>query len=130
MSTEKLRAMANEMSAAAPSMEATRTATIIATHSVNEFVKQEGFTSVVNSVAESTTGFFVTFLNTNKPKNEQATNVWFTLNASKDLAEGLLIEKGFFDNYQVVEMEYSDGEKRTKLALKGNGRYNDINDIL
>lgn len=122
--------MANEMSAAAPSMEATRTATIIATHSVNEFVKQEGFTSVVNSVAESTTGFFVTFLNTNKPKNEQATNVWFTLNASKDLAEGLLIEKGFFDNYQVVEMEYSDGEKRTKLALKGNGRYNDINDIL
>lgn len=130
MSTEKLRAMANEMSAAAPSMEATRTATIIATHSVNEFVKQEGFTSVVNSVAESTTGFFVTFLNTNKPKNEQATNVWFTLNASKDLADGLLIEKGFFDNYQVVEMEYSDGEKRTKLALKGSGRYNDINDIL
>lgn len=122
--------MANEMSAAAPSMEATRTATIIATHSVNEFVKQEGFTSVVNSVAESTTGFFVTFLNTNKPKNEQATNVWFTLNASKDLADGLLIEKGFFDNYQVVEMEYSDGEKRTKLALKGSGRYNDINDIL
>lgn len=122
--------MANEMSAAAPSMEATRTATIIATHSVNEFVKQEGFTSVVNSVAESTTGFFVTFLNVNKPKNEQATNVWFTLNASKDLADGLLIEKGFFDNYQVVEMEYSDGEKRTKLALKGSGRYNDINDIL
>jgi len=130
MSTEKLRAMANEMSAAAPSMEATRTATIIATHSVNEFVKQEGFTSVVNSVAESTTGFFVTFLNVNKPKNEQATNIWFTLNASKDLADGLLIEKGFFDNYQVVEMEYSDGEKRTKLALKGSGRYNDINDIL
>jgi len=122
--------MANEMSAAAPSMEATRTATIIATHSVNEFVKQEGFTSVVNSVAESTTGFFVTFLNVNKPKNEQATNIWFTLNASKDLADGLLIEKGFFDNYQVVEMEYSDGEKRTKLALKGSGRYNDINDIL
>lgn len=130
MSTQKLRAMADEMSAAAPSMDATRTATITATHSVNEFVKQEGFTSVVNSVAESTTGFFVTFLNVNKPKNEQATNIWFTLNASKDLADGLLIEKGFFDNYQVVEMEYSDGEKRTKLALKGSGRYNDINDIL
>ena len=122
--------MANEMSAAAPSMETTRTATITATHSVNEFVKQQGFTSVVNSVGESDTGFFVTFLNVNKPQNERASNIWFTINASKDLAKGLLIEKGFFDNYQVVEMEYSDGEKRTKFALKGSSRYNDINDIL
>ena len=135
MSTKNVMQMAAEIAATAPVMNNERTATIVGNQSVSDFVKANGFTSVHRVVQASKTngqqsGFFVTFLDTRKPQNEQATNVWFSLRASQDLAEGLAIEKGFFNDYQIVEMEYNDGEKRTKLALKGESRYNDINDIL
>jgi hypothetical protein len=135
MSNTNLAEMAREMRATAPPMDQSRSAEIKATYSVSEFVKQSGFTSVSKMIAASKTngqvsGFFVTFLNANKPQEEQATNVWFSLNASKDLAEGLVIEKGFFNDYQVLEMQYSDGEIRTKLCLKGEGRYSSIEDVL
>lgn len=135
MSTKNVMQMAAEIAATAPVMNNERTATIVSNLSVSDFVKANGFTRVHEIVRASKangqqTGLFVTFLDTRKPQNEQATNVWFSLRASQELAEGLAIEKGFFNDYQIVEMEYNDGEKRTKLALKGESRYNDINDIL
>lgn len=83
------------------------------TSSVQDFMKQQGFVSVVTSVKENANGYpYVTFLNA---KNE-AENIYFSKTCSNTVAKGQVIAKGFFTPFMIAQVENAAGEKRTKLV--------------
>ena len=90
----------------------------IETIGVKEFMLSSGFVQVVKVVRVNANNYpYVTFVD---DKNV-ATNIYFSRNASKLVAEGQAIEKGFFNPFRIAETTNATGEKRIKLVGMGEG---------
>lgn len=101
-------------------METTvQTGNSLDTISVQDFMIENNFVSLAREVRENTNGYpFVTFINA----DNEAENVYFSKNGASRVAKGEVIEKGFFDPFEIAKVENAEGEERTKLVTGGEGR--------
>jgi hypothetical protein len=92
-------------------------ADVLSTISVQEFMKSNDFVSVVKIVRVSVENKYpyITFMNS---KNI-ATNIYFSRNAGKLVAEGEIIAKGFFNPFRIAETINKDGIAIMKLVSMG-----------
>jgi hypothetical protein len=98
----------------------------IETTSVKDFMVGSGFTQVVKMVRVNQNNYpYVTFIDS----NNIATNIYFSKNASKLVAEGQAIEKGFFNPFRIAETTNALGEKRIKLVGMGEGLRLGVEDL-
>lgn len=85
---------------------------------VKDFMLSAGFTQVIKMVRINSNGYpYITFVD----EKNVATNIYFSKNASKLVAEGQAIEKGFFNPFRIAETTNALGEKRIKLVGMGEG---------
>lgn len=87
--------------------------TPLITQSVQEFMKEKGFTSVNRTVRENKSKYpYITFLKA----NNEAENIYFSKNSAVGMTEGVAIGKGFFEPFAIGITTNADGELRTKLV--------------
>ena len=102
------------------------TSSTLATISVQEFMEQRGFTSVVKTVRTNSNAYpYLTFINA----NNEAENIYFSKNASVLVTPGESIEKGFFNPFRVAITTNALGESRTKLVSQGDSQRAGIEDL-
>jgi hypothetical protein len=91
----------------------------LSTIGVQEFMKSNDFVSVVKVVRVSVENRYpyITFMNS----NNVATNIYFSKNAGKLVAEGEIIAKGFFNPFRIAETINKDGVAIIKLVSMGEG---------
>ena len=100
--------------------------TELVTKSIKEFVKDNGFTTIANTVRKNRNGYpFITFIN----DDNEAENIYFSKKASEGLEEGQPVNKELFKDLYIAETENAEGEKRMKLC-KGGGNRLAIDDLL
>lgn len=88
----------------------------LVTMSVKDFVVSNGF-EVHDEVRENTNGYpYVTFID----RNNEAENIYFSKEASKQVKAGDRIAKGFFNPYLIAETTNAAGEKRIKIVRAGS----------
>lgn len=98
----------------------------IVTHSVQDWMKSNGFNQVHNRVRVNTNGYpFVTFINT----NNEAENIYFSIEAAKAVSANSEIKKGFFANLIIAETTNAAGETRIKLARAGSSSRLEADDL-
>lgn len=101
------------------------TSTKATTLTVQEFMKSQGFVSVVAVVRTNTNNYpYVTFIN----KDNEAENLYFSKKAAEDVDAGDEIAKGFFDPYVMVLAKNEAGEQRWKIS-SGNSLRIDAADL-
>lgn len=104
----------------------TNSANQIETVSVKDFMLSSGYVQVVKTVRVNTNGYpYVTFID----ENNVAMNIYFSKNASKLVAEGSAIERGFFNPFRVAETTNASGEKRMKIVGMGEGMRLSVEDL-
>jgi hypothetical protein len=107
-------------------MDIAQTTTELTTMSVESFMGDQGFISVIQTVRENLNGYpFVTFMDA----DNKAENVYFSKAASEDVAAGDSIARGFFDPYVMVLTANADGEARWKIATKGGSNRLEVADL-
>jgi hypothetical protein len=95
------------------------------TSTVAELFATKGIIQVVPRVRVNSNDYpYVTCINA----SNEAENIYFSKEASKQLAEGEAIEKGFFSKYQVGYVTNEAGEQRIKFI--SNSERVSIADIL
>lgn len=98
----------------------------LVTHSVQDWMKSNGFTQVHNRVRVNTNGYpFITFINA----NNEAENIYFSKEASKNVALDMEIKKGFFSNLIIAETTNAAGESRIRLARAGSSSRLEVDDL-
>lgn len=98
----------------------------LVTVSVKDFMKANSFVQVHKEVRANTNGYpYITFIN---GKNE-AENIYFSKEASKQVKAGDPIAKGFFDNFLTASTTNEAGEERIKLVRSGDSTRLDIDDL-
>lgn len=96
------------------------------TISISDFCKAQGFTQVAKATRKNVNGYgYVTFINA----ANEATNVYFSKSLDPEVAEGTALNKAFFANKVIAEVENAEGETRYKIAHKDSQRI-DIADLL
>lgn len=98
----------------------------LVTLDVKSFMVSSGYVSVAKAVRVNSNNYpYVTFIN----DTNVATNIYFSKNAAKIVAEGDSIEKGFFNPFRIAEITNAAGEKRIKLVGLGEGMRRNIADL-
>lgn len=93
--------------------------------SVRDWMLSNGFTQVSKAVNVNTNGYpFVTFISA----TNVAENVYFSKGAAEMVGEGESIARGFFEPFMIAEVTNANGETRTKLVRKTEGRL-DLEDL-
>lgn len=92
-------------------------ANTIETIAVQDYMKSNDFISVVKIVRVSVENRYpyITFMDS----NNSATNIYFSKNAGKLVAEGEIIAKGFFNPFRIAETINKDGVAIMKLVSMG-----------
>tara|TARA_R110000796_G_scaffold118353_5_gene231999 strand:- start:8325 stop:8684 length:360 start_codon:yes stop_codon:yes gene_type:complete len=103
----------------AASTGTTSTTSIVGTYSMAEFFKQAGIIQVNPKVNANKNGYpFITFID----GDNKAENVYFSKSLAPSFPKDTAIVKGFFDDIQILNLKYEDGETRLKLSSKGGNR--------
>ena len=108
-------------------METTSTVvkSTLKTSTVTELFNAKGIISIVPRVRTNSNDYhYVTCINA----SNEAENIYFSKEASKQLAEGEAITKGFFSKYQVGYTTNEAGEERIKFIA--NSERVSVSDIL
>ena len=91
------------------------------------FVAAQGITAVYPSIRQNTNGFpFITVLRGSGP--DSAENIYFSVKASAQVAEGQAVKSIAKDIY-VVNVENAAGEARTKLSFNGESSYLGVDEL-
>lgn len=74
--------------------------------------------SVVPTVRTNVNGYpYITFID----ESNNAENIYFSKNSSKDFPKDTPIQKGFFDNISFVKVKYSDDREDQWKMTNGSG---------
>ena len=102
--------------------------------SIALFCKNNGFTSVHETVRENENGYpYLTFLsNKTNPVTGKviAENVYFSKKAAKNVIEGTPVNKSMLKRLQVCVTENANGEVRNKISNIGSSPYLSLDDLL
>lgn len=95
----------------------------LTTMSVSEFMDTYDYIHIHESVRENVSGYlYLTFIDS----ANEASNIYFSEKAAEKLASGQLLDADFFQNLQMVYVEYTDErEARWKICPKGSGSRKD-----
>lgn len=94
--------------------------------SVQEFMKLNGFISVVKLVRTNVSKYpYITFITA----ENTAENIYFSINAAKQVAEGEVIARGFFEPFRIAFVVNADGQPRTKLVSQGESNRITVDDL-
>ncbi len=100
---------------------------IMVTYSIKDFVSQNKFTQIRKVVGKNVNGYpYLTFIN----GNNEAENVYFSINAAQFVDGGQLVTAELLKEHQVVETKNAAGETRLKISLKGESMRLDLADLL
>ena len=100
------------------------------TYSLKEYIRLKGYNSVSKQVLENTNGYpFLSFLYKQGDKTV-CDNIYFSVNMSKSVGAGQVVDSDLLSQIRVVETENAAGEFRVKLGGIGESRYADLADLL
>jgi hypothetical protein len=101
------------------------TITMSRTISVQEFMKELGFVSIIPQIRRNANTYpFITFMSA----NNVAENIYFSVNAAAALSPDAIVNREFLENHTIT-MYMVDDEPRYRLSGKGSSlrlSYDDI----
>lgn len=94
---------------------------------MKDFVTNNKFVEINKVIATNVNNYpFITFID----GDNKAENVYFSIEAAKEVDAGQVVDSALLNSYNVVEYTTEAGEFRRKISRKGEGKRLRLADLL